>query len=167
MLATQDLQPPAGTQLAFVERSVDGAEEAEELKQIFRQMDLLALRASGVAARFATKPYYEQQGYVSPIEWIRFECHQTSTIASDVIAVGENLERLPQTVQAVREGEIGFPHLKTMARTANFIGGGFDEIKLLPKARANSAGKFYHICRPPPHPPRPQGPEAAPTQAGA
>ncbi|HKB33507.1 MAG TPA: DUF222 domain-containing protein [Candidatus Dormibacteraeota bacterium] len=146
MLATQDLQPPAGTQLAFVERSVDGAEEAEELKQIFRQMDLLALRASGVAARFATKPYYEQQGYVSPIEWIRFECHQTSTIASDVIAVGENLERLPQTVQAVKDGEIGFPHLKTMARTANFIGGGFDEVRLLSKARDNSAGKFYYIC---------------------
>src|SRR5258706_6352015 len=132
MLATQDVQP-AG----------DGAEEAGELKQIFRELDLLLLRASGVAARFAAKPYSEEQGYVSPIEWIRFECHQTSTIAADVIAVGENLERLPQTVQAVRESEIGFPHLKTMARTANFIGGGFDEIKLLPKARDNSAGQVF------------------------
>jgi hypothetical protein len=135
MLATQDVQP-----------SVDGADEAAELKQIFRQVDLLLLRASGVAARFAGKNYYEEQGFVSPIEWIRFECHQTSTAAADVIAVGENLERLPQTVQAVNDGEIGFPHLKTMARTANFIGGGFDEIKLLSKARDNSAGKFYYIC---------------------
>jgi hypothetical protein len=33
-----------------------------------------------------------------------------------LIAVGENLERLPQTVQAVRDDAIGFPHLKTMAR---------------------------------------------------
>src|SRR6202158_2136015 len=146
MLATQDLQASAGAQLAFEERSVDGAEEADELKQIFRQVELLLLRAAGVAARFAAKPYYEEQGFVSPIEWIRFECHQTSTAAADVIAVGENLERLPQTVQAVRDGEIGFPHLKTMARTANFIGGGFDETKLLPKARDNSAGKFYYIC---------------------
>src|SRR5258708_3390353 len=146
MLATQDVQPSAGEQLAFEVRSVDGAEEAGELKQIFSQIDLLYLRASGVSARFATKPYYEQQGYASPIEWIRFECHQTSTIAADVIAVGENLERLPLTVQALRDGEIGFPHLKTMARTANFIGGGFDEVKLLPKARDNSAGKFYYIC---------------------
>jgi hypothetical protein len=135
MLATQDVQP-----------SVDGADEASELKQIFREVDLLLLRASGVAARFAGKNYYEEQGFVSPIEWIRFECHQTSTAAADVIAVGENLERLPQTVQAVNDGEIGFPHLKTMARTANFIGGGFDEIKLLSKARDNSAGKFYYIC---------------------
>src|SRR5260221_11149436 len=130
MLATQDVQP-----------SVDGADEAAELKQIFGQVDLLLLRASGVAARFAAKPYYEEQGYVSPIEWIRFECHQTSTIAADLIAVGENLERLPQTVQAVREGEIGFPHLKTMARTANFIGGGCYEVKLLPKPKGSGAGQ--------------------------
>jgi hypothetical protein len=57
MLATQDVQPSAGEQLAFEVRSVDGAEEAEELKQIFGQMDLLQLRAAGVAARFAAKPY--------------------------------------------------------------------------------------------------------------
>jgi hypothetical protein len=61
MLATQDVQPSAGAQLAFEERSVDGAEEADELKQIFRQLDLLLLRAAGVAARFAAKPYYEEQ----------------------------------------------------------------------------------------------------------
>ena len=59
MLATQDLRPSAGDQLAFEVRSVDGAEDAGELKQIFRQVDLLLLRASGVAARFATKTYYE------------------------------------------------------------------------------------------------------------
>src|ERR1700674_5410926 len=113
MLATQDVQPSAGAQLAFEERSVDGAEEADELKQIFRQLDLLLLRASGVAARFAAKPYYEEQGYVSPIEWIRFECHQTSTAAADVIAVGENLERLPQTVRPGEDGESTLGHLKT------------------------------------------------------
>src|ERR1700687_4203682 len=146
MLATQDVQPSEFSQLAFDERSVDGAEEANELKRFSRQGNLRLLRASGVAALFAAKPYYEEQGFASPIEWIRFECHQTSTVAADVIAVGENLERLPQTVQAVNDGEIGFPHLKTMARTANFIGGAFDEIKLLPKAKDNSAGKFYYIC---------------------
>src|ERR1700694_4821501 len=164
MLATQDLQPSASAQLPFEERSVDGAEEADELKQIFRQLDLLLLRAAGVAARFAAKAYYEEQGFVSPIEWIRFECHQTSTAAADVIAVGENLERLPQTVQAVLDGEIGFPHLKTMARTANFIGGSFDEIKLLPKAKENSAGKFYYICDHYRHSVDPKGYEAEQTE---
>jgi len=86
MLATQDVQPSAGEQLAFEVRSVDGVEEAGELKQIFRQVDLLLMRASGVAARFAAKPYCEEQGYASAIEWIRVECHQTSTAAADLIA---------------------------------------------------------------------------------
>src|SRR6202158_1786585 len=164
MLATQDVQPSEFSQLAFDERSVDGAEEANELKQIFRQVDLLLLQASGVAARFAATNYHDEGGFASPIEWIRFECHQTSTAAADVIAVGENLERLPQTVQAVRDGEIGFPHLKTMARTANFIGGSFDEIKLLPKAKDNSAGKFYYICDHYRHSVDPQAYEAEQTE---
>src|SRR5260370_42187079 len=111
MLATEDVPPLADTQVALEVRSDDGAEEAAELKQIFRQVDLLLLQASGVAALFAAKPYYEEEGFVSPIEWIRFECHQTSTAAADVIAVGENLERLPQTVCAVNDCEIGAPHL--------------------------------------------------------
>jgi hypothetical protein len=119
---------------------------AEELLREIRQGHLSQLRAAQLAARFADTDESDADGFVSPIEWIRVNGHLTSVAAADLIAVGENLERLPQTVQAVRDDEIGFSHLKTMARTANFIGGGFDEVKLLPKARDNSAGKFYYIC---------------------
>jgi hypothetical protein len=145
MLATQDLQPPAGEQLAFEERP-GRSELAEELLREIQQGQLSQLRAARLAARFADTDEYDADGFVSPIEWIRFHGHLTSVAAGDLIAVGENLERLPQTVQAMTGGEIGFAHLKTMARTANFIGGGFDEINLLPKAQDNSAGKFYYIC---------------------
>jgi hypothetical protein len=146
MLATQDVQPAAGTQLAFEERFDPDAVVAEELEQALHERHLLDLRTSRLAARFAATNYYDRQGFASPIDWIRFNCHLTSVAAADLIAVGENLERLPQTVQAVRDREIGFPHLKAMARTANTVGGSFDETKLLPKARDNSAGKFYYIC---------------------
>src|ERR1700681_5097327 len=146
MLATQDVQPSAGEQLAFEERPSGRSELAEELLREIHQGHLSQLRAARLAARFADTDEYDADGFVSPIEWIRFHGRLTSVAAADLIAVGEDLERLPQTVQAVSDGEIGFPHLKTMARTANFIGGGFDEIKLLPKAKDNSAGKFYYIC---------------------
>jgi len=145
MLATQDVQPPAGEQLAFEERPAR-SELAEELLREIRQGQLSQLRAARLAARFADTDEYAADGFVSPFEWIRFNGHLTSVAAGDLIAVGENLERLPQTVQSMTGGEIGFAHLKTMARTANFIGGGFDETKLLPKAKDNSAGKFYYIC---------------------
>ena len=143
MLATQDVQPAAGVQLAFEERSDPDAVVAEELKQALHERHLLDLRTSRLAARFAVTNYYDRQGFASPIDWIRFNCHLTSVAAADLIAVGENLERLPQSVQAVTDGEIGFPHLKAMARTADAVGAGFDEAVLLPKARDNSAGKFY------------------------
>lgn len=52
-------EPSGGEQLAFEERSNDGAEEADELRQLSHQVDLLLLEAAGVAAWFAAKPYYD------------------------------------------------------------------------------------------------------------
>jgi hypothetical protein len=134
MLATQDVHRSAGS------------EAAEELEQVLHQVDLLLVRASGVAARFAATDEYANWGYASPIDWIRFNCHQTSTVAADLIAVGEKLEQVPESTQAVARGEIGFSHLKAMVRTANAVGSNFDEALLLAKAREHSPGKFYYLC---------------------
>ena len=135
MLATQDLQT-----------RTPGAEAGEELEQLLHQVDLLLIRASRVAARFAATKEYDRWGYASPIDWIRFNCHQTSTVAADLIAVGQKLERVPESTQAVSNGEIGFAHLKAMVRTANAVGAKFEESVLLAKARENSPGKFYYLC---------------------
>jgi hypothetical protein len=131
MLATQDLQ-------------LSGV--AQELRQVLHQIDLLQLRAAQLAAQFAATDDYDEQGYASPIDWIRFNCRVTSNVAADLIAVGKNLERLPESVQAVSHGEIGFAHVKAMARTANAVGTKFEEAVLLEKARENSPGRFYYIC---------------------
>jgi len=146
MLATQDPYALGTSQLAFEERSDEGAEEAAEVKRLIHQADLLLLRAAGAAARFATTRYYDNHGYTTAIDWIRFNCHVTANAAADLIAVGRNLERMPESVQAVSQGEIGFAHLKAMARTAAAVGTRFDEAHLLEKARENSPGKFYYIC---------------------
>ena len=60
MLATQDLQP-----------SATGAEIGEELKRVLHERDLLDLRASDLAARFAGTDEYDEQGYATAIDWIR------------------------------------------------------------------------------------------------
>ncbi len=135
MLATQDVQ-------AFGAGRVAG----EEVRQLLHQVDLLLLQAAGAAARFAATNEYDRQGYASPIDWIRFTCHQTSTVAADLIAVGTRMERVPESTQAVTNGEIGFAHLKAMVRTANAVGSRFDEPLLLAKARESSPGKFYYLC---------------------
>src|SRR5487761_48055 len=134
MLATQDVQADEG-------RAV-----GEELKQVLHEVDVLLVRAAGLAARYAATNHYDVAGYVSPIDSIRFNCHLTSQVAGDLVAVGENLERMPESIQAVNQGEIGFAHLKAMARTAAAVGTRFSETKLLEKARESSPGKFYYIC---------------------
>jgi hypothetical protein len=146
MLATQDPYASGTTQLAFEERSDEGVEEAEEVKRLVHQADLLLLRAADAAARFAATKYYDNHGYATPIDWIRFNCHLTASGAADLIAVGNNLRRMPATLEAVSADRIGFAHVKAMARTANAMGGKFEEAALLEKALENSAGKFYYIC---------------------
>src|SRR3979490_796166 len=131
MLATQDLQL---------------SEVAQELKRVLHESDLLQLQAAYLAAQLATTEEYDEQGSATPIDWIRFNCHLTTNAAADLIAVGKNLHRMPESIQAVCRGEIGFAHVKAMARTANAVGNKFDEAMLLEKARENSAGKFYYIC---------------------
>jgi len=134
MLATQDL-PASST----------GAELGQELKRVVHQRDLLDLQAAALAAQFAGTNEYDVQGYATAIDWMRFNCHLTSTAAADLIAAGKNLHRLPESVQAVCKGEIGYAHVKAMARTANAVGPKFDESSLLEKARDNSAGKFMRL----------------------
>jgi hypothetical protein len=134
MLATQDVQVDEGRALG------------EQLRQELHEVDLHLLRAADLAARYAATNHYDVAGYASPMDSIRFNCHLTSNAAADLIAVGRNLGRMPESVQAVSQGEIGFAHLKAMARTASAVGTKFHEAHLLEKARESSPGKFYYIC---------------------
>ena len=112
-----------------------------------KAIDSLELEFARTAAEFARTDEYDEQGSTSPIDWIRHNCHLTSVAAGGCVAVGRNLERMPESVQAVQSGEIGFAHLTVMARTADAVGIRFQESKLLKDARENSPGKFHYICR--------------------
>jgi hypothetical protein len=140
MLATQDFYSLGLADLTPEERRV-------RLIQKRRVIDLMELSFSREAAEYAATKDYEDQGSVSPIDWIRFNCHMTGPSAADRVAVGELAPQLASSVDALADGEIGFAHLVVMARTADAVGSKFNEAVLLKKARENSPGKFHHICR--------------------
>ena len=123
---------------------------AEDLRErLIRKrhvIDLMELSFAQEAAEFAATDAYDEDGFISPIDWIRINCHMTSNAAADRVAVGQHSE-LEQTVEAMAYGQVGFAHLTVMARTANAVGSAFNETALLKKARENSPGKFHHICR--------------------
>ena len=139
MLATQDVWVHSTVHLSNEERS-------ERLRQKAHLIDLQMLSFAQEAAEFDRSKAWDEEGSNSAIDSIRFNCHMTSNAAADLIAVGKNLWRMPNSVQALFQGEIGFAHLKAMAWTVIALGDKFDEVPLLEKARENSPGKFYYIC---------------------
>jgi hypothetical protein len=111
-----------------------------------RVIDLQEVAFAREAAEFAASDAWDEDGSVSAIDWIRFNCHMTAGAAANAIAVGEALPRLAESHQAVVDCEIGFAHLAVMARTADALGERFDEKVLVEKAKENSPGKFFYIC---------------------
>lgn len=112
-----------------------------------RAIDLMELFFAEDAATYAATGDYDELGFVSAIDWIRFNCHMTSGAAADRVAVGQTMHRMPRSIQAVGDGEIGFAHVSVMARTAASLGDRFDEAPLIEFAREHSAGKFHYFCR--------------------
>src|SRR2546427_10589833 len=123
-----------------------GEEIGYELITLRRVIDQLELKFSIRAAEFVKTDFWEEQGSASAYDWVRFNCHMTSNAAGDRVAVGELASNLPESTQAMDDGEIGFAHLTVMARTANAVGKAFDETRLLKLAHENSPGKFHYKC---------------------
>src|ERR1700704_3433755 len=102
MLATQDLsdiEPP-------VELT-----RRERLEAKARVISLMQLSFAKDTADFAATDEYQEDGSVSPIDWIRIHCHLTGPQAANYVAAGEHFDALPQTVLAMAEGKVGFGHM--------------------------------------------------------
>jgi hypothetical protein len=121
-------------------------ELAETYIRACRVADQHSLFIARLAAEFAKRDKYDEDGFVSPIDWMRFNGHVTSGAAANSVAVGEAMHRMPESVEAMDGGEIGFAHLTVMARTAEALGDRFDESALINQARESSPGKFHYIC---------------------
>src|SRR5258708_3094455 len=131
MLATQDVCSPRPNDL-----------RRERLIQRRRVIDLQEIAFAREAAEFAASDAWDEDGSVSAIDWMRFNCHMNAGAAANAIAVGEMLERLPESHQAVVDCEIGFAHLATMARTPEPLCDRFDEKLPTQRSTKNSPANF-------------------------
>jgi len=129
----------------------------EELKAIRRQIDLLEIDFARRAHEFAQTDEYVHDGSVTPIDWLRHQCHMTRPAAASSVKVGEHLEELTESVEAVAAGEIGFAHVAVLAWTAHHVGRPFNEVELLDKARESSPGRLVELCEKYEHARNPRG----------
>lgn len=120
---------------------------AAEMALVRHEIDMLELCFANLAAQFAATDVYDDEGSASAIDWIRHRCNLTHGAAADRVKVGRLMEQMPESLQSISRGEIGFAHLAVMARTADAIGERFNERPLLEKAERSSPGKFQHECR--------------------
>jgi hypothetical protein len=139
-----------------------GPELTVDMTEVRRCLDLIELKFSQMAATFAGTDEYDSHGSVSPIHWIRHNCHMGGGAAGDRVAVGRQLGAIPDSAEAMASGEIGFSHLALIARTAAAIAESgsnkpFDETALLTKARQFSVGRFRDFCLHMRHADDPQG----------
>src|SRR6267143_2656713 len=126
---------------------VSGEERRARILCKRKAIDLMELSFAEDAAAFAATDEYDELGFVSAIDWIRFNCHMTSGGAASSVAVGNSMDRLPRSVEAVAQGEIGLAHVTVMARTAEALKDRFDERPLIEYAREHTPGKFHFYCQ--------------------
>ncbi len=139
-----------------------GDDVSADLIELRRGINLLELRFAEMAAAFAATDQYDIEGSISPTHWIRHQCHLGGGAAADRIAVGEQLNNMPESADAVAGGQIGFTHLALIARTATALAETgsnkqFDETHLLEKAKEFSVGRFRIFCDHQRHANDPQG----------
>ena len=116
----------------------------EKLIQNQACIDALQLQQSRLAAELAQSEEWDQDGYNSPYDWIRFNCKVNGNVASDYLNVGARESGLEESVLAMVKLEIGYAHLAAMADVAALKG--FIEAELLEVAKKHSPGKFYRKC---------------------
>src|ERR1700722_11841438 len=123
----------------------------DHLQRLRRASDLLEVHFSRLAAGFAATPEEEWQGCVSPIQWLRTECGMTGSAAWKAVCVGEQAPVLPESLDAVAAGDVGFSHLALLAGTAQALrqsstATAFDEQPLLTQALAQPLARFREDC---------------------
>ena len=143
--------------LAAVERyrsrplvELDGAQIGAELVGLRHVVDLLEVEFARLSGRFADTDEWDGDGFLSPIHWIRVNCHLGGGAASDRITVGQQLAELPLSAVAVEEGGIGFSHLALIARTSEAVADGprsLDEGRLLAKGLELTVSQFRKACQ--------------------
>mgnify|MGYP001210834150 CR=1 FL=1 len=95
-----------------VDLEIPGAEESIKLVAFRWFIDRLEIEFSEMAALFEQSKYWDYEGFNSAIDWMRFNCHMTSTAAADRINVGEHLADMKESRAAMDGGEIGFAHVR-------------------------------------------------------
>jgi uncharacterized protein DUF222/HNH endonuclease len=128
----------------------DGPELGEGLIVSREASDRLEAVFTGNLRRFDRSGDYASDGALDVVAWVRSKCRLSGGSAAERVAVGRQLEQLPQTQQAFAAGELGYQHAAVLARTAEHVGAEAvrkDESVLLKAAQTMDPGQFVGVAK--------------------
>jgi Domain of unknown function (DUF222) len=135
---------------------VPGPDCRQDLIQLALVRHRLDLLMSELAATLTTTQVWDEDGYTTPIQWLREEARLPTGVACQHVNVGLSLDSMPRSVEALERGEIG--HLALIVETASFYReGSFDEAAFLEKAREQNVSRFRKTCEHARHAQDPRG----------
>lgn len=126
---------------------VSGPDCRRDLIQLALVRHRLDLLMAGLAGTLTASMAWDEDGYTTPIQWLREEARLPTSVACQQVDVGLSMGSLPASIEALDRGEIGFGHLALMADTASvYRAGSFDEAAFLDKARQQDVTQFRRTC---------------------
>src|SRR6266581_3492590 len=87
----------AAERFCLAQHRESGPELTVDMAEVRRCLDLIELKFSQMAASFAGTDEYDSHGSVSPIHWIRHNCHMGGGAAADRVTVGRQLGAIPDS----------------------------------------------------------------------
>src|SRR5216684_4291453 len=96
--------------------------------QIALQRIVNRVQAEGLRRlrRFDSGQGYAPSGALSARAWLRWQLNLTATTASERVAISRKLAALPNTKQALAEGDISYRHATLIAEAAGQLGDKFE-----------------------------------------
>jgi hypothetical protein len=124
-------------------------QHGDALVKLAHIRDLASIQMSGHTVELDRTRACVDWGSNSTVDWLRHKGNVTSSAAADCLNVGEQLQNLPRTLEAVQDGRIGFAHAAIIARHAQLLTHSesaepFDERPFLKAAEASSPSKLWY-----------------------
>jgi hypothetical protein len=115
----------------------------ERCAQAYMKADALHYRAMKLLAEFDRRRGWQDTGFSSTAEWLAWRIGIKAGAARERLRTALALEQLPQTAEAMKNGELSFTKVRALTRVARPD----TEATLLDFARAGSAANLERVVR--------------------
>ncbi len=126
----------------------------ESLGPVAIELREIVDRSEGISAdvvrRFEKSGAWAQEGALDMVSWLKSNGKLSGSAAMERVAMGRQLEKLPETAQAFQRGDLGYQHVAILSRTAEKVGISAlkkEEASLLQAAQSMDPGRFAGVAK--------------------